>query len=163
MKQNIILGTSVLLNCIFVLVLLFGPARGHKNTIYEKIVDTVVVRDTMTYFKTDFKTKYVYDTVVINDTVWIKDEPVVYTDSTDSYKIDINAVKLYDYDLSIYRKDTVFREIERTTKSEHKRFCHSVGVGFQAGVGACYNVFDKNIAVGPYFGVGITYQWGFCW
>lgn len=163
MKQNIILGTSVLINCIFLLVLLFGPAREHKNTIYEKTVDTVVVRDTVTYFKTDFKTKYVYDTVVINDTVWIKDEPVVYTDSTDSYKIYINAVKLYDYDLSIYRKDTVFREIERTTKIERKRFCRSLGVGFQVGVGTCYNVFDKNIAVGPYAGIGITYQIGFCW
>lgn len=160
--QYIILYASILLNCIFILVLLFGPARGHKNTISEKIiVDTVVVKDTVTFYKTDFKTKYVYDTVVINDTVWIKDEPRCYTDSTDSYKININAVKLYDYDLSIYRKDTVFKEVH--TVEKQKRWCRSIGIGIQTGIGVNYDMLNRNFGVGPYIGVGVTYQFGYCW
>ena len=94
------------------------------NTSPERVVEYIHTRDTVIKWKYDTDTVYMtntrikYETKVINDTVWIKDEPVTTTDSTSNYVIDINAVKLNWYRLRMMKNDTI---TINTCKSLHLR------------------------------------------
>ena len=83
------------------------------KTSPKRVVEYIHKRDTVIKWKYDTDTVYMtstrtkYETKVINDTVWIKDEPVTATDSTSNYVIDINAVKLNWYRLRMMKNDTI--------------------------------------------------------
>ena len=89
--------------------------------------------DTDTVYMTNTRTKY--ETKVINDTVWIKDEPFTTTDSTSNYVIDINAVKLNWYRLRIMKNDTITINTTtvRTTNSPKSGFYYGIGMGMGYG------------------------------
>lgn len=117
-----------------------------RDTVFEHTYST----DTVWNTRTDIE----YITKVINDTVFIADIPQTFTDSTENYDIDINAVKLNWYNLNIHTKDTVtltetiYRDIiKEKTKS---RF----GIGLFAG--PTYNVINRTFDVSV--GVGITFD-----
>ena len=81
-----------------------GTEVVHTDTIQTIRVDTIRVERVFT--------DYVYDTIVINDTVYIADIPRVYTDSTADYALNVRAVKMYDYRLDFFRVDTLTRYIQ---------------------------------------------------
>ena len=99
-KDIIIIILSI--GLFIISLLLFNTCRGGEQKPIEKI-DTVyqVKYDTITVNRIINNNIYHYDTIMINDTVYIKDIPQTYKDSNENYSISINAVKLYDYDLSV--------------------------------------------------------------
>lgn len=127
----------------------------HTDTIQTIRVDTIRVERTFT--------DYIYDTIVVNDTVYIADIPRVYTDSTDDYALNVRAVKMYDYRLDIFRVDTITRYIQEKPTEPKKRgkFGQSVVIGLQAGYGLGVQPATMQARFEPYIGIGITYGFGF--
>lgn len=165
MKKSIIIAFI----CVLTGFLLGGGVVYHfttKSPQIEKIVvrDTIVQTDTISYTKIIKQDRYHYDTIMLRDTVWIADIPQVYSDSTDTYKIDINAVKLYDYSLDIYRVDTFIKEIEKVPQIERKGgWCWSVNAGLQVGYGLNVNPHNMQANFSPYIGVGVSVGFGYSW
>lgn len=165
MKKSII----TIFICILAGFLLGGGLVYHFNKKSPQI-ETIVVRDTIIHTDTISFTKIIrqdrfhYDTIILRDTVWIADIPKTYTDSCEDYKIDINAVKLYDYSLSIYRVDTFIKEIEKVSQIERKGgFCWSFNVGLQVGYGLNVNPYNMRAGFSPYIGVGGSVGFGYSW
>ena len=165
MKKSIIIGSI----CVLTGFLLGGGVVYHFTTKapqIEKIVvrDTVVQTDTISYTKIIKQDRYHYDTIMLRDTVWIADIPQTYTDSCEDYRIDINAVKLYDYDLSIYRVDTFIKEIEKAPRIQRKGgWCWSINAGLQVGYGLNVNPSNMQANFSPYIGIGIGIGFGYSW
>ena len=107
------------------------------KTSPERVVEYIHTRDTVIQWKYDTDTIYMtntkikYETKVINDTVWIKDEPVTTTDSTSNYVIDINAVKLNWYRLRMMKNYTITNNntTVKTITSPKSGFYYGIGVG----------------------------------
>lgn len=126
------------------------------NTSPERVVEYIHIRDTIIQWKYDTDTVYMtntiveYETKVINDTVWINDEPVTTTDSTSNYVIDINAVKLNWYRLRMMRNDTI---TINTTTVKTISYPKS-GFYYGLGVGAGYGIVNRkpDIFVGGMIG-----------
>ena len=127
----------------------------HTDTIKTIRVDTIRVERTFT--------DYVYDTIVVNDTVYVADIPRVYTDSTADYALNVRAVKMYDYRLDIFRVDTIIRYIQEkpTEPKERGKFGQSVVIGLQVGYGFGVQPKTMQARFEPYIGIGITYGFGF--
>ena len=108
-------------------------------------------------------TDYIYDTIVVNDTVYVADIPRVYTDSTADYALNVRAVKMYDYRLDIFRVDTITRYIQENPTEPKKRgkLGQSVVIGLQAGYGLGVQPTTMQARFEPYIGIGITYGFGF--
>lgn len=112
------------------------------KTSPERVVEYIHIRDTVIQWKYDTDTIYMtntmveYETKVINDTVWINDEPVTTTDSTSNYVIDINAVKLNWYRLRMMRNDTITINTTtvKTISSPKSGFYYGLGVGAGYGI-----------------------------
>lgn len=129
------------------------------KTFPERVVEYIHTRDTIIHWKYDTDTVYVnntqikYETKVINDTVWIKDEPITTTDSTSNYIIDINAVKLNWYRLRMMKNDTITINTTtvKTINSPKSGFYYGLGVG------AGYGVFTRK----PDIFIGFTLGYRF--
>lgn len=112
------------------------------KTSPERVVEYIHIRDTVIQWKYDTDTVYMtntrveYETKVINDTVWINDEPVTTTDSTSNYVIDINAVKLNWYRLRMMKNDTITINTTtvKTISSPKRGFYYGLGVGAGYGI-----------------------------
>lgn len=126
------------------------------KTSPERVVEYIHTRDTVIQWKYDTDTVYMtntrikYETKVINDTVWINDEPVTTTDSTSNYVIDINAVKLNWYRLRMMKNDTI---TINTTTVKTISYPKS-GFYYGLGVGAGYGIVNRkpDIFVGGMIG-----------
>ncbi len=155
--------------CVLLGFLLGGGVVYHfttKSPQIETIVvrDTIVQKDTISFTKIIKQEKYHYDTIVVNDTVYIRDIPQTYTDSCEDYKIDINAVKLYDYNLDIYKVDTFIQVKEKVSQIERKRgFGWSINAGIQIGYGANINPSNMRVNFSPYIGFGVGIGFGYSW
>ena len=127
-----ILGIILALSLVSNIALI--AERGRDNT---PKVEYVYKTDTVIQWKYDSDTVYVtntrtkYETKVINDTVWIKDESFTTTDSNSNYVIDINAVKLNWYRLRMMKNDTITINTTtvRTTNSPKSGLYYGLGVG----------------------------------
>lgn len=124
-------------------------------------VEYVHKTDTIIQWKYDTDTIYIkgkdkikYETKVINDTVWIKDEPVTTTDSTSNYIIDINAVKLNWYRLRMMKNDTI---TINTTTVKAINSPSKGGFYYGIGVGAGYGFINRK----PDIFVGFTLGYRF--
>lgn len=161
MKKSILIAFILILTGF----LLGGVVVYHfttKSPQIERIVvrDTIIQKDTITHTKIIKQDRYHYDTIMLRDTVWIADIPQTYSDSTDTYKIDINATKLYSYDLSIYRVDTFIKEIEKVPQIERKGgFKKNIGVGLMGG----YGLGIQSRQFEPFVGVGVVFSFGYSW
>lgn len=144
-----------------------------KSCTVKSDTDTIVVRDTIVEYMRDtltierdvVRTQYRYDTIVVNDTVYIADIPRVYTDSTDDYRLQVRAVKMYDYRLDLYR-DSIVTRINTEIASEAKKrgkFGQSVVIGIQAGYGIGIAPATMQAQFLPYIGMGVTYGIGYNW
>lgn len=129
----VIVALSLLLMITTISLILSHPGK----TSPERVVEYIHTRDTVIKWKYDTDTVYMtntkikYETKVINDTVWIKDEPVTTTDSTSNYVIDINAVKLNWYRLRMMKNDTITINTTtiKTINSPKSGFYYGLGVG----------------------------------
>lgn len=166
---RVVVGVAILL--LFVWLLGFTAKRTENNPTPAEVIryDTIVVvqRDTIRSIRTILQETYKYDTVVLRDTVFIADIPQNYVDSTPDYRIDIRAVKLYGYDLDIYKTSTntqvLPREPQTASKERRGKFGQSVVIGLQAGYGLGVQPSTMQARFEPYVGIGITYGWGYSW
>ena len=152
----IIVSLSLLLMITTISLILSHSGK----TSPERVVEYIYIRDTVIQWKYDTDTIYTkgkdrikYETKVINDTVWIKDEPITTTDSTSNYVIDINAVKLNWYRLRMMKNDTI------TINTTTVKTINSPKAGFYygLGVGAGYGIFTRK----PDIFVGFTLGYRF--
>lgn len=127
-----ILGIILALSLVSNIALIAERERDNTPKVeYVHKTDTIIhwKYNTDTVYMTNTKIKY--ETKVINDTVWIKDEPVTTTDSTSNYVIDINAVKLNWYRLRMMKNDTITINTTtvKTINSPKSGFYYGLGVG----------------------------------
>lgn len=131
------------------------------KTSTEKVVEYIHTRDTVIKWKYDTDTIYIkgkdkikYETKVINDTVWIKDEPVTTTDSTSNYIININAVKLNWYRLRMMKNDTITINTTtiKTINAPKSGFYYGIGVG------AGYGIFTRKPDIFVGFTIGYRFK-----
>ena len=149
-----ILGIMLALSLVSNIALIAERERDNIPKVeYIHTRDTIIQwkYDTDTIYMTNTKTKY--ETKVINDTVWIKDEPFTTTDSTSNYVIDINAVKLNWYHLKMMKNDTI------TVNTTTVRTINSPknGLYYGIGVGAGYGIVNRK----PDIFVGLTIGYRF--
>lgn len=129
----IFVALSLLLMITTILLILSHSGK----TSPERVVEYIHTRDTVIQWKYDTDTIYMnntrtkYETKIINDTVWIKDEPFTTTDSTSNYVIHINAVKLNWYRLRMMKNDTITINTTtvKTISSPKSGFHYGIGVG----------------------------------
>lgn len=170
-KQDIALIIGVAIYPLLVLLLCFTAGRTENTPQQTEPIcyDTIVVvkHDTIRSIRTILQETYKYDTVVLRDTVFVADIPQNYVDSTPDYRIDIRAVKLYGYDLDIYKTSTntqvLPREPQAASKERKGKFGQSIVVGLQAGYGLGIQPSTMQARFEPYVGIGITYGWGYSW
>ena len=127
-----ILGIILALSLVSNIALIAERERYNASKVeYVHMTDTVIKwkYDSDTIYVTNTRTKY--ETKVVNDTVWIKDEPVTTTDSTSNYVIDINAVKLNWYRLRMMKNDTITINTTtvRTINAPKSGFYYGIGMG----------------------------------
>lgn len=133
---------------------LLRPAEVVECTKTEYVTD----RDTVIQREYDTKTVYVpkveYRQIVLRDTAWIVDSVRTYSDSTDRYSLDVEAVRMESYRLRIHSRDTVripeYHTVEKIVKPRRS----PIGVGIYAGPG--YDLTNK--AFGLQVGVGVTFN-----
>lgn len=159
-KENVLKTSLFILLCALMFVL--GKCSSKKQDVSQDIVvqkDTIVKVDTVEYYRTEFKDRYIYDTIEIESEkekiVYIKDTPHNYIDSTEKYRIEINATKLYDYNLTLFNNDSCFytKEVAEIPKKKwyEDRFYWTFGFGVH------YGLVYRNVDVGPYVGFGIKF------
>lgn len=166
---RIAVGVAVLL----LLVWLLGYTAKRTNNTSQPLevvrYDTIVVvrHDTIRSTRTILQETYKYDTIMLRDTVFIADIPQNYVDSTTDYRLEVNAVKMYDYRLDIYRADTFTRYVPQVpterTETSRRGFGQSIVVGLQVGYGLGVQPATMQARFEPYVGIGITYGWGYHW
>ena len=152
----IIVSLSLLLMITTISLILSHSGK----TSPERVVEYIHTRDTVIKWKYDTDTVYMpntkikYETKVINDTVWIKDEPITTTDSTSNYVIDINAVKLNWYRLRMMKNDTI------TINTTTVKTINSPKAGFYygLGVGAGYGIFTRKPDIFVGFTIGYRFK-----
>ena len=143
---------SIMLN--FYLYFLRQPMIKETSTEVIKrdtIINWNYSTDTVFADKIKYKNKIVYDTIVKNNTVYVKDSAVIHRDSTENYTIDISAVKLDWYKLDITHKDTV-TYIQTVNTVIYKPKKNKIAIGVQGGYG--YGFKSKQLE--PYIGLGIN-------
>ncbi len=131
------------------------PERATEKTIEIVKTDTIVdwkySTDTVYFSKIKYKDKIVYDTIIKNDIVYIRDSAVVHRDSTSDYTIDISAVRLDWYKLDISHRDTI-TYTQTIYETVYKKRNNKPQIGVYGGLG--YDVKGKSF--GPEVGVGIV-------
>ena len=143
---------SIMLN--FYLYFLRQPMIKETSTEVIKrdtIINWNYSTDTVFADKIKYKNKIVYDTIVKNNTVYVKDSAVIHRDSTENYTIDISAVKLDWYKLDITHKDTV-TYIQTVNTVTYKPKKNKIAIGVQGGYGYGF----KSRQLEPYIGLGIN-------
>ena len=143
---------SIMLN--FYLYFLRQPIIKETSTEVIKrdtIINWNYSTDTVFADKIKYKNKIVYDTIVKNNTVYVKDSAVIHRDSTENYTIDISAVKLDWYKLDITHKDTV-TYIQTVNTVTYKPKKNKIAIGVQGGYGYGF----KSRQLEPYIGLGIN-------
>lgn len=151
---TILLTVSMCLN--FYLYFLRQPMIKETKTEVIKrdtIIDWKYSTDTVFADKIKYKNKVVYDTIVKDNTVYVKDSAVVHRDSTENYTIDISAVKLDWYKLDITHKDTV-TYVQTVNNTIYKQRKNHFTLGLSAGYG--YGVKSKDVQ--PFVGITVTYN-----
>lgn len=118
----------------------------HRDTTYIHQIDTQFVYKDKIIEKT--KTISIKDTIFINDTIYV--ESKVYQDSFaniffSGYKAEIDSIQYF------IPRDTFYINI---TQIKKKRW----GISIQGGIGVNYGLIHKSFDVGPYIGIGVSYN-----
>ena len=131
-----------------------------RDPLIKETTEYIIKTDTIVTIKKDFDTVYInntkykdiyhYDTVHVNDIVYIKDTLNDYRFTETDYTLDINAVRLDNYKLDIHARDTI-TTTHTVYKTEYKNIKNTVSIGVQAGYG--YGLKTKNVE--PFIGLGV--------
>lgn len=158
MKEN---NTILIMVALLIISLMLNLWQWLKPDVVAEKVRTETINDTIISWKysTDtvfadkikYKNKIVYDTIVQNNTVYLKDSAVVHRDSTENYTIDISAVKLDWYKLDITHKDTV-TYVQTVNTVTYKPRSNKPQIGVFGGLG--YDIKGKTF--GPEIGIGVV-------
>lgn len=154
---NIILGTLLAVSIVIILLQHFNAPECPQFIPADKDTIVVVQHDTIRHTEVIKQDKWHYDTIRYRDTVYIKDEPKQYVDSTDDYTLSINAVKLYDYSLDLYKVDTVWQIKEVLVEQPKQKWKLREHIDWYVGFGVTYGIINKQFDVGPTVGVAITF------
>lgn len=155
-KSLIILTVILTLSLIsnFYLYFLREPVTKEvKVEVIKKDTITNVIRDYDTVYinQTKYKDKYHYDTVMVENKVYVRDTIREYDFNEKDYALSIYAVKLDRYKLDIHAKDTItFTKTEIKTVVKPKK--NLISVGIIGGYGYGFRSRD----VQPFIGAGIT-------
>lgn len=146
-------------------ILLYRSCR-HQEPQPTTTTDTVYVTDSVEVVQWKEKTKILhhYDTMYYNciDTV-IDSIPVqipIYQYNYDTITPDSVSMQaeITGYDVQFQRLKLQYVREEVTTTIVQQYKPKRWGLGFQAGFGGGYDVIDKKAFVGPYIGIGISYN-----
>ena len=154
---NIILGTLLVVSIIIILLQHFNAPECPQFIPVDKDTVVIIQHDTVKYKQVVPVDKWHYDTIRYRDTVYIKDEPKQYVDSTDDYTLSINAVKLYDYTLDLYKVDTIWQVKEVFVEQPKQKWKLKDHIDWYVGFGVTYGIINKQFDVGPSVGVAITF------
>lgn len=160
------ISISIVLVCIILVLGLNTQCKRNTNDNKTSVEKTVEKKDTVivTRLKTDtvFITndKIRFKTIYINDTMYIEDKPYTYKDSTNDYKIQINGVKINWYNLDVFKKDTITKEItsikyiNNNNNDNTKKYSIKDHLKYGIGVGAGYGLINKqpDVYLGVFFG-----------
>lgn len=149
---TVILTLSLLTN--FYLYFLREPVTKEvKVEVVKKDTVTDVIRDYDTVYveKTKYKDRYHYDTVMVENKVYVRDTIRNYDFKEKEYDLSVYAVKLDKYKLDIHANDTVtYTKTEIKTVVKPKK--NLISVGIIGGYGYGFRSRD----VQPFIGAGIT-------
>ena len=149
---TVILTLSLLSN--FYLYFLREPiTKEVKVEVIKKdtVIDFIRGYDTVYVEKTKYKDRYHYDTVMVENKVYVRDTIREYDFKEKDYDLSIYAVKLDRYKLDIHAKDTItFTKTEMKTVVKPKK--NLISVGIIGGYGYGFRSRD----VQPFIGAGIT-------
>ena len=132
---------------------------GQRDTV----VKVEVIRDTLTVVKPEYITQRVIDKVLVPvvDTLQVHDttyismdvEQKVYADS--NYRAVVSGIRPSLDEISVYPETKI---VTQTVTEYVQRKPTRFGVGFQVGFGASYGIINKKVDVGPYIGLGVSYN-----
>lgn len=123
---------------------------------------TIVVKESYT-LPVEYKEKFVTvtDTVIVNNTVYVRDTLQTYEINERDYDLVIDAVRMDDYRLDIHAKypvtvqDTFVKETQYNRETLNNTRYDNISWGFQGGMGLQYDLLQRRLGVGPYIGVGV--------
>lgn len=114
----------------------------------DTIINTVIDFDTVFVEKTKYKNIYKYDTVVVKDKVYIEAVERDYDFDERDYHLNINAVKLNNYQLQIHTKDTITVEkVVNNTIYKPKKNNFTLGLSVGYGYGLIHQKPDAFVGV----------------
>ena len=149
---TVILTLSLFTN--FYLYFLREPvSKEVKVEVVKKDTVTDVIRnfDTVYVEKTKYKDRYHYDTVMVENKVYVRDTIMNYSFKEKDYDLSVDAVRLDRYKLDIHANDTVtYTKTEIKTVVKPKK--NLISAGIIGGYGYGFNSRD----VQPFIGAGIT-------
>lgn len=119
----------------------------------DTVIDWHYSTDTVWLAKTIYKDIYHYDTIHIEDKVYIEDTLHNYNFDEPNYTLNINAVRLDNYKLDIHSRDTItLTETVYQTIYRQKRNNFTLGLS----VGYGYGVKSRDLQ--PFVGITATYN-----
>lgn len=149
---TVILTLSLLTN--FYLYFLREPVtKDVKVEVVKKDTIANVIRDYDTVYvsQTKYKDRYHYDTVMVENKVYVRDTIKEYAFKEKDYDLSVYAVRLDRYKLDIHANDTItFTKTEIKTVVKPKKNLISVGI-----IGG-YGYGFRSKRVEPFIGAGIT-------
>ena len=156
MKWNYIFLVALVLSFCLNVYLFFKEPLVKETKVevvkHDTIVKFQLKTDTIHFYKIKYKNKIYYDTVHIDNLVYIRDTAVVHRDSTENYTIDISAVKLDWYKLDIHARDTITMTQTVTNTVYKPKKSMKPQIGLYGGVGYDFN----KQSFGPEVGVGLV-------
>lgn len=137
-----------------------NTARKPDSAPFLPVVDTLLVRDTITLEKPVYitreqvRTEYipVLDTIRIHDTLFapVTIEKRVYEDSL--YRAEVSGYAPSLDRIEIYQQKQIVTQFVPVKEVDRKRW----GIGVQAGYGAC--ISGSTVVLSPYVGIGLSYD-----
>lgn len=152
----------IIILALFILSIGLGRYTAKPETILEERarIDTLVIRDTVTYYVPQYIHRHTRDTIrvpireTIHDTVavYLPRETRVYEDAR--YRAEVSG-----YEPSLDRID-IFTQTQVVTKDAVQVVKRKTrwGLGISAGYGVTINTTDQTFRPAPYIGIGIHYN-----
>ena len=146
------------------LVLSFGIGRYTAEPIKileeREIIDTLIIRDTITQYAPQYVYRHTRDTIripireIVHDTVavYLPRETKIYEDAR--YRAEVSGYEPSLDRIDIYAQtQIVTKDVTQVVKNKTRW-----GIGISAGYGLAINANNRTITPAPYVGIGIQYN-----
>lgn len=140
-----------------------GKHRAFKDAPRDTVTTVQIIRDTVTVKEPEYITKTVIrrelipvtDTLQIHDTTYIamEVEQKVYADS--NYRAVVSGIRPSLDEISVFPETKI---VTQTVTVYEPKKPTRFGLGVQAGFGGTYGLVNKKVDVGPYLGIGLSYN-----